>query len=105
MNGVTDTLAIQFDLEWYLKQNYHGRIDAMDRKSAEDGTLRLLLFRNAVQSVLVLTKKYRLYISQRLARNTIRPPAATYANQRSLYPCQKPFSGSTRLAAAVIHPY
>jgi len=57
MNGSTDIPTIQADIEWYLKENYHGQIDAMNWESADDGKYHLHLYRGGEQSVLVFTKK------------------------------------------------
>ena len=55
MNGSTDSPTIQADIQWYLKKNYHGKIDAMNWESVGDGTHRLLLYKGGEQSVLMFT--------------------------------------------------
>ncbi|UCF98428.1 MAG: hypothetical protein JSV89_02580 [Spirochaetaceae bacterium] len=63
MNGNADIPTIQANIEWYLKKNHHGKIDAMKWESVEDGTYRLLLFKGAEQSVLAFTQKeLQIYI-------------------------------------------
>ena len=39
MNDSTDIPANQANIEWYLKKNYHGKVDAMKWESLVDGTL------------------------------------------------------------------
>ena len=57
MNGSTDSPTIQADIQWYLKKNYHGKIDAMNWESLGDGAYRVLLYRGGEKSVLVLPKE------------------------------------------------
>ena len=57
LNGSTDILTIQLNIEGYVQKNYHGKIDAMKWESLEDGTLRLVLFRGGEQPTLVFTKQ------------------------------------------------
>jgi hypothetical protein len=57
MNGSTDIPTIQTNIEWYLKENCHGKIDAMQCESLGDGVLRLLLYRGGKRSALVFMKK------------------------------------------------
>jgi hypothetical protein len=57
MNGSVDIPTIQTNIEWYLKENCHGKIDAMQCESLGDGALLLLLYRGGKRSALVFTKK------------------------------------------------
>jgi hypothetical protein len=42
MNGSTGILAVQLNIEQYLKQNYHGKIHAMKWQLLEAGRKRFL---------------------------------------------------------------
>ena len=57
MNGSTDIPTVQVNIEWYLKKNYHGKVDVMTWESKADGIYHLHLYRSGEQSDLVFTKQ------------------------------------------------